>query len=250
MKTDIKTSISRNFSKAAENYNSTATMQRDIASELVRYAKPYTLPGMVALDMGCGTGFVASALKQNIVQLDIAPGMCRKASELSPSICADMESLPFADNVFDTVFSSSSLQWTDMTKSLSQAQRVLKEEGTFAFSTFGYYTLADIRNCFGLAKMESGMRPFHTRAEVEAYINYCGMKVELFETENIRVEHRTLSDLLWYMKDIGAAAASGGSSTPLTKEKLIMLEHIYKKNFNPDKVVANWEILYFICKRS
>lgn len=246
---NLKVKISESFSKAAEGYNDCASLQRRIAQQLVKSAKPHIEKATNILDLGSGTGFVAECAGKKIIQSDIALGMCKISNDISPTVCADMETLPFKDSSFELILSSSSLQWSDIQNSLKEAKRALSSGGSFIFSTFGYFTLADIRSTFKIANIEPKIHEFLSREEMETLIKNSGFEITSFDTEQISNEFNSLSDMLWSIKQIGAGAGSSKDS-PLTKEKLILLEHIYRRNFNSEKIVANWEVFYFICKRS
>lgn len=63
------------------------------------------------LDMGCGTGFVATLLGHRCVGLDRNPAMLARAR--GPVVVADAAAAPFADAAFDTVISTAFLGLLD-----------------------------------------------------------------------------------------------------------------------------------------
>jgi len=95
--------------------------------------------GSRVLEVGCGNGrdsifFAKSGF--TTTGIDIAPGAInlakKNAKKLGVNVTfleADVESLPFEDKSFDSVFSLSVLHSTDFGKSFSEVQRVLKEKG-------------------------------------------------------------------------------------------------------------------------
>lgn len=88
------------------------------------------------LDIGCGAGRLtgaASARAKFAVGIDLSPTMLALALERAPHLvwlCADANTLPFADSSFDSIVSSSTLRLTDTTRSLPEIARVLKSGGT------------------------------------------------------------------------------------------------------------------------
>src|SRR5215208_3333909 len=76
-------------------------------------------PGRHTLDLGCGEGRVARALKargHRVTGVDAAPTMIRLAQEADPSgdyVLADATALPFDDQSFDLVVAFNSLMDID-----------------------------------------------------------------------------------------------------------------------------------------
>ncbi|XP_015988906.2 arginine-hydroxylase NDUFAF5, mitochondrial isoform X2 [Rousettus aegyptiacus] len=82
----------------------------------------------LALDVGCGRGYIAQHLNKETVgkffQADIAENALKNTLEMeipTVSVLADEEFLPFRENTFDLVVSSLSLHWVnDLPRALEQ----------------------------------------------------------------------------------------------------------------------------------
>ena len=104
------------------------------------------------LDVGGGTGRVASAIRNlvdEIIVADVSLGMLRKAplSALKP-VCGNSETLPFADNSFERVIMVDALHHViDHALSVNEMLRVLKPGGVLVIEepdirTFGVKLIA------------------------------------------------------------------------------------------------------------
>jgi SAM-dependent methyltransferase len=141
---------------------------------LVREAE---LRGQRVLDVGCGTGRLASALAERaaarVWALDAEPRMLDVARANVPRGVGlkegRAESLPFRDAWFDRVVFWLSLHLVDRPAALAEAFRVLAAGGrvavvTFDESHFEHYWL----NTWFPSIRELDLRRFPTRAELEA----------------------------------------------------------------------------------
>jgi ubiquinone/menaquinone biosynthesis C-methylase UbiE len=96
------------------------------------------------LELGCGAGYAIKLileknLAEEIVGLDISPTIIRSArmrnkkamiEEKVKLVQANLNTLPFHDKSFNTVFSIQTIYfWTDVASTLSEIFRVLKPEG-------------------------------------------------------------------------------------------------------------------------
>ena len=99
-----------------------------------------------ALEIGAGTGYFSLNLLQlglagRATATDISPGMLtrleRSAAELGlevETVCAEAETLPFADASFDLVFGHAVLHHIpDLERAFAEFRRVLRPGGTVAF---------------------------------------------------------------------------------------------------------------------
>lgn len=115
------------------------------APVLVRFAG--IAPGQHVLDVGCGTGVVALTAARRgarVIGADLTPALLEKAranAELAGFTIAfeeaDVEALPFPDAVFDAVVSQFGHMFGPRPAvTTAEMLRVLKPEGTIAFSTW------------------------------------------------------------------------------------------------------------------
>ena len=93
-----------------------------------------TEPLSSALDVGCGTGLSAIALKelaQNVIGVDASAEMIALAPKESGVgyFTAPAENLPFEENRFDIITLSQVFHWLDRDKFLTEAGRVLRPNG-------------------------------------------------------------------------------------------------------------------------
>jgi malonyl-CoA O-methyltransferase len=128
-----KNRIAKQFSRAANTYNSAADVQWHIAIDALAF-----VPGhcKVGLDLGCGTGRISQHLAarcDKLVAMDLAFGMLTFAKQDNLAsdesifwVQGDADYLPMADNSFEMVFSSMALQWSaNQQKVMSEVARVM-----------------------------------------------------------------------------------------------------------------------------
>ena len=99
-------------------------------------------PNELALDLGCGTGFLFHHINKTIkllVGLDISSNALREAKKHTKDLSnialvrADADNTPFPDRIFDRVFAITLLQnMPDPLKTISEMKRVGKPQAIFA----------------------------------------------------------------------------------------------------------------------
>lgn len=98
-------------------------------------------PGELTLDVGCGEGRLARALKEtghHVVGVESSPALAQAATEADPSFevhVADAVAIPLPNDVADQAIASLSLMnMDDMPGVIGEIARVLRPEGRFCFS--------------------------------------------------------------------------------------------------------------------
>jgi len=101
-------------------------------------------PGHVVLDVACGTGIVARTVadrrmgRGRVVGVDLNEAMLNVARRVRPEIewrQGDVAALPFPDRSFDTALCQMALMFfPDRQQALGEMARVIKSDGTVAFS--------------------------------------------------------------------------------------------------------------------
>ncbi|PYS53677.1 MAG: hypothetical protein DMG13_11540 [Acidobacteria bacterium] len=99
------------------------------------HVSPPTIPpGRLILDVGCGAGqtLTAAYAGRPAFGVDIDLEALQLAREFGCSallVCGRAEALPFRDTCFDLLIARSSLQYTNVRRSLSEIRRVLRKGG-------------------------------------------------------------------------------------------------------------------------
>ncbi len=142
-----------------------------IREKLIELAAP--APGEKVLDVGCGTGTLAIALKSSVGTgevhgIDASPEMIEVAKEKAAKAGSDIdfqvaliEAIPFPDATFDLVTSSLMLHHLpeDLKRTgLAEIRRVLKPGGRFMamdFAAHSHSPLGHLLSIFGHSRGES-----------------------------------------------------------------------------------------------
>ncbi|MBI5681897.1 MAG: methyltransferase domain-containing protein [Deltaproteobacteria bacterium] len=270
----IKQKIKKQFSIAAEDYDSKAFFQKKIAEELLEYLVPQlaacSLQLATILDIGCGTGFLTIPLKKTfssarIFACDIAHPMIRSLQfKIQNSkfkivfTTADCESLPYRERQFDLIVSNLTYQWLLYPeKALSEVYRVLKPGGIFSLSTLGYDTLKELRECYEDASIilnKDGLPPFMTFSKAHDIISKLkesGFKDISFAEDIKFEEYHGMLNLLKTLKSIGAGNPFDSSEKSLGAAAILKkMSEIYRQRFGTkNKIYATHEMLFFTAKK-
>jgi SAM-dependent methyltransferase len=130
------------WERVADKYDSTwASSTRQFIAPLLDAAAVFAQ--MSILDVGCGPGYVSAAAAERgaaPVGLDFSAEMIAIARKKFPGIefrQGDAQNLPFAEATFDRVVANFALlHLSNPERAMSEAARVLKTGGRFAFTTW------------------------------------------------------------------------------------------------------------------
>jgi malonyl-CoA O-methyltransferase len=215
-----KTQVRRAFSRSADSYDATATVQREIAGRLLAVLPPLPKPRR-ALDAGCGTGHGLSLLKQRwpaseLLALDFALPMLAKIQDddafNSQRCCADVEAMPFADASFDLLWSNLTLQWCEPSRFATEAARLLRPLGLLAVSTLGPGTFIELQRAFAGVDSYQHTTLFKHADDIDAAIVGAGLRRTVLHQETLIRHHPDLRSLLAEVRDIGASRGIGGGA--------------------------------------
>jgi malonyl-CoA O-methyltransferase len=211
-----QSSVRRAFDRAAENYEQFAVLQNEVCNRLLEKLEIVKIMPQLILDAGAGTGAAIPTLfdrykKAQVVALDLSENMLNQSSRhggffRSPHlVCADIEQLPFSDNVFDLVFSSLSMQWcNDLNAALLEAKRVLKPGGLFVFATFGPDTLKELRQSWGKVDKVNHVNQFIDMHDIGDALLFDGFAEPVMEAEIMTVTYESADQIMHDLKAIGA----------------------------------------------
>jgi malonyl-CoA O-methyltransferase len=197
--------VRRSFDRAAETYDTVATLQRQVCRLLLEAIPEF--PASRILDAGCGTGYALGLLAErwpeaDILPADFAPAMVAAAG--GEGVCANVEALPFAPGSFDLYWSSLTFQWCDPVRAASEAARVLAPDGMLAVSSLAPGTLKELDTAFAGIDNHRHVLEF---APAEALADACaasGLIDVSLERRQLRHHHADLATLLRGLKALGA----------------------------------------------
>ena len=259
-----RSKVKNSFSRQAEKYDSLAQVQQRV---LERFLHIYMAEGAAPdaiLDIGAGTGALLDSLEKRypealLAGVDLAHGMARRALQrLSGSrklvfVCGDGEALPFRDDCFSLVVSTSTYQWfSPLNCAFAEAWRVLEPGGRFCFALFGQKTLYELKSSYrrALTSLDAAIpdrsHDFVAEEEVLSALLGAGF-TDCSVSSELELElHPDVPALMRSLKNIGAGNASAISARGLSGRKVMnsMIENyqtIYGMN---DCIPATYQVLY------
>lgn len=261
--------VRRAFDRAAENYQQFAVLQTEVCNRLLEKLEVVKLSPRLILDAGTGTGVAIPTLfsryrKAQVVTLDLSENMLLKANQhgnllRSPqAVCGDLEKLPFADDSFDLVFCSLSMQWcNDLNAALLEAKRVLKPGGLYVFTTFGPDTLKELRHSWSKVDDNNHVNQFIDMHDIGDALLQDGFAEPVMEAEILTVTYDSVDSLMHDLKAIGANVTSNNQPRTIEvgldegarkglrgKSMLQAVRHGYEKFRRNNVLPATYEIIY------
>jgi len=258
----VKRDVRRAFDRAARTYDGAALLQREICGRLLEHLDPMRLDPRRVVDLGCGTGSAFEALAKRypraaLLGLDLAPAMLAKARERSPwwrralggfspaLLCADAESLPFAGQSMQLVFSNLALQWCDPTAVFAEVSRVLEPGGLFVFSTFGPDTLRELRAAFAEADGAPHVNAFVDMHDLGDALVGAGLSDPVMDMEVVTMEYGSAEAIARDLKAIGAVNSLAARSRGLPgRSRWERMTRAYERFRRDGQLPATFEVVY------
>ncbi len=258
----IKKEIGRAFCEAAPSYDRLAELQRQVGQEQLARLAGLGRSFNTIIDVGSGTGFCTRKLAQqfpsaSILSLDIAPGMisaARAQLRALPSISycvGDAEYLPIKSGSSGLIFSNLALQWCQQADELFGGfYRALEEEGIVLFSSFGPYTLCELREAWAKVDRFPHVNQFCSTDRLEIAMKRAGFHHYETECVTIKRHYQDVFELMRELKGIGANTVTSGRVSHLTgKGKMAKMGAAYDLLRETDGLPATWDIVYGIARK-
>lgn len=253
-----KRQVAASFSRAAPSYDGVAALQRRVSDKLLARL-PDSAPRQW-LDLGCGTGYCSHALTRCFagssgLALDIAEGMLRHAREQRAAqafVAGDAEYLPLRSNSCDLIFSSLALQWcANFSAVLTEAQRVLRPGGVFAFSSLCVGTLQELRDSW---QTVDGLVHVNRFRQFADYQQLCASSplelVELCREPEV-LHFPDVRQLTHELKALGAHNLNPGRPGGLTgRARLQAFIAAYEAHRQPQGLPATYQVVYGVLRKT
>ncbi len=251
--------VARAFGAASAHYDSAAQLQAQVREELLSRMDTLRDSPADILDLGCGTGTAAEALKKRfrgarVVAADIAPGMVQAARRRSrfwrsfECVEADAHRLPMPDASFDVVFTNLMLQWADpLDDALAQIGRVLRPGGLLLASSFGPETLQELRWAWAQADDAVHVNRFVDMLDFGAALQRAGFSEPVLDVDRHVRHYPDVDALMAGLKAIGAHNVNSGRPRGLTgRHRLERMRQAYERLRQPAGLPATWQVVYAV----
>ena len=254
------------FNRAAITYDKHAVLQKQISKDLFDRLSLIKIDPNIILDLGSGTGENNSIFKsiyknKRIINYDFSERMLEQAKTKEKGlfglkdlfgkckvsyICGDIEELPFAKNLIDLVWSSSSIQWcTDLNKTLSEIKKSLNFGGLFIFSTFGPKTLNELSNINKSLSNKETVNKFHDMHEIGDMLISNGFSDPVLDSDIYTLTYSNIDKLFLDIKNIGATSSYKSDKQGLMgKGHLKKISMEYEKYKQSGLFPATYEVIY------
>lgn len=249
--------VAQNFGRSAADYDRVAALQCETRAELLDRLQPMDLKPQRVVDVGCGTGHGARALRKlyplaEVLALDLALPMLQQARKQQPwfrpfmRIAADATQLPLADASVDLMFSNLCLQWCeDVTATLAEWGRVLKPGGSVLYSTFGLDSLNELRQAWAAVDDRPHLIDFLHIQQVGDAALKAGLVNPVMDRDLLRRPVDDPITLMRELKTLGANNAASNRQRGLTgRGRFAQMRAAYEHMRTPAGLPVSWEIIY------
>ena len=251
--------VARAFGAASRGYDAAATLQAEVRDELLSRLALLKTPPKAVLDLGCGTGAGARAIKRQfprarVTAADLAPPMLEVARRRSrfwrPIHCtqADARRLPFETASFDLVFTSLMLQWVQpLDAALGEIRRVLRPGGLLLASSFGPLTLQELRLAWAAADDGVHVNEFVDMLDFGSALQRAGYIEPVLDVDRHLRHYPDAAALMHSIKAIGAHNVHALRRRGLTgRHAFARMLQAYEAQRCAAGLPATWQVVYAV----
>ena len=228
-----KNFIRKRFRDSLDNYDSSAQVQKIMATELISRIKEIESSFTRIFEVGCGTGNLTKEISAN---LKFSKLFCNDLSDevfnfIKP-FCKKRHFMAFdAENMekypenMDLIVSGAVFQWfEDLPKYLNKVSEKLEKNGLLAFSTFGSEQYLEIRQITG------NCLKYFTKDELSKLISE-KFEIVFFHEWKQTLKFNSVKDIMSHIKETGV---SGIGSQASKKMPLTEFRKKYRERFLKD----------------
>uniref|UniRef100_A0A1I8EEN5 Methyltransferase domain-containing protein n=1 Tax=Wuchereria bancrofti TaxID=6293 RepID=A0A1I8EEN5_WUCBA len=237
--------IQRNRAAQLDDYNVCQYVKDEIAYRVADKVFDLTKFNDICIDIGCGSGHIATNLiKENvgvIIQCDMSAGLIRRSrSAADPevpvlSVIADESMAPFREK-------------------FSCCLSILRPDCPLIGAMLANETLYELRIALQLAEMERlggiglHISPFVRAEDIGSLMRQAGFGMITLDTDELTVGYPNIFALLYDLQGMGESNALRNRSAHIRRDILIAADAIYRSMFSRDDVPcpASFQIVSFI----
>lgn len=252
--------VRRRFDRAAASFDDTDFAHRVTRDGLLARIGPMSVDATTVVDLGSATGAAVRPLEKRfrgakVIALDLSGQMLaatrRKRSWLSKAaaVQADARALPFAATSIDVVFSNLLLPWISEPAVLfGEINRVLREDGLFAFATLGPDSLLTLRHAWRTADDGAHVNRFPDMHEVGDALVSAGLRDPVLDVDRLSVSYKSSGALFRDLTATGARNSLQHRARGLIGRRRFerMTESLIADNGN-DEISLELELVYGHC---
>lgn len=205
--------VTKRFENSLKDYNSSATVQKAMATRLVAEITALNRSFSKVFEIGCGTGALTKEIfeKLNFNEL-LCNDLCADSYEFVKPFCVDNFSAFDAEctdtypEQLDLIVSGAVFQWFDnLPGYLKKVSEKLRKNGVIAFSTFGTGQYTEIRqitgNCLNYFEKEDLINKIENNYEVIVFSQW---------TEILKF--KSMKEIMSHIKATGVSGVKSDSS--------------------------------------
>lgn len=245
-----RTLVRQRRDRAAAHLSTADFLLRESAGRLTDRLLDVARDFPMALDLGCHGGQVGELLAGHkkigtLIQADLSPRMAKLARTATarPTMIADEEFLPVAENSLDLVLSNLSLHWVnDLPGALAQIRRAVKPDGLLLATLFGGETLRELRTALLEAEIETTggvaprISPFTDVRDAGNLLTRAGFALPVVDADVITV---TYADMFKLMADLRAMGETNAvierRKIPTRRDTFLRAAEIYRNLFADER---------------
>ena len=246
--------VRERFDSLAERYDQHAALEQEVCLRLLERCEFSRLQPTRVLDLGCGTGAAAAALKRRyrkaqVIGVDASPamlaGLRRRSSLLRPllGVCADVAALPFPPGSADLLFANLVNFWSPQPAALfDEYRRVLRPDGMLLFTTLGPGTFWQLREAWASVDRKVTLPTFADILEVGDALMAAGFREPVMDTDIITLQYPRFGAMAEELEATAISLLIPGWER--WREQLSQLEAAYAPLLTGGRYPLSYEIVY------
>jgi len=245
-----------NKKSLSKKYIDSAVVQKEIVARLMDRLSLINISPKKIVDIGAGVGLGSKEIitrypEANCFMLDNSIESLNEniSKDINVyEVCANFKKIPFKNNSFDLIFSSSALHWDlDIRSSFKEIYRILRPGGLFLFATYGPNTLIELRSAWSRIDEYKHVNDFYDMHDIGDLMQSINFNDSVVDVENIIIEYKDVAQLQIDLKNIGSKViySKENNQSLISKNKMKKMYNEYEKfRLEDGNLPATYEVIF------